>query len=624
MDTSPQHHFRFFDNLRVQLLIFVLLCLLPMLTLILLNAQQQRASAIDAAQEQTLLLTRSIAERNQTQIESTRDLLLTLSNVPILRNNEIERCNEMFTELLTQYDNYTNIGMMDSEGTVLCSGLPQVIGLNFQQDYWFQQVMKTESFQLGQYGVGQFTRRPVIPAGYPIYDEQGQLKGALSVTLALDWLGDYVSAEYIPAETTITIIDANNTVLVRYPEAEKWLGKTYLNTFVLEEIARQKEGSTEGVNSKGQERLYGFTSMNAGFLEAYIIVGTLKEVAYADVTASTQRNLFALALVGFMIIVMTWIGSNRLTRPVTHLVDAAERLTEGDLSTRVMVEGRIRELVRLASCFNRMADSIEKRVADRTAELQEANENLRQEIEIRQHVEQELQKNAERLKASNQALESFAYTASHDLQEPLRKIQTFSSRLRDKYGDVLGNDDYLQRILSASNRMRQLIRDLLAYSRVSSESKPFQAVDLNRIIREIQSDLEGQIERTGGTIQVAPLPTIHGDEVQMQLLFQNLIQNALKYHRPGVPPEVRIYATESRENSYSTHQIHVVDNGIGFEEKYAERIFGLFERLHGRSEYEGTGVGLAICWKIVEKHNGSIRAASQPGKGSQFIVTLPE
>ncbi|MBZ0306578.1 MAG: HAMP domain-containing protein, partial [Anaerolineae bacterium] len=419
------------------------------------------------------------------------------------------------------------------------------------------------------------------------------------------------------------IIDTQNTVLMRYPDADQWLGKTYLNSVVLEEISRSKEGSTEGINSNRQERLYGFTAMNTDFLEAYIIVGTLKKVAYADVTATTQRSLFALTLVSVMIVIMTWVGSNRLTRPVTHLVEAAERLTEGDLKTRVMVEGRIRELVQLASYFNRMADSIEKRVSDRTAQLREANETLQQEIETRQRVEQELQKNAEYLKASNQALESFAYTASHDLQEPLRKIQTFSSRLLDKYGDTLGEDDYLRRIQSASSRMQQLIQDLLMYSQVSSENKPFQPINLNRIIEEIQSDLETQIERTGGSLQVASLPTIQGDSTQIQLLFQNLIHNALKYHRPGVPPEVKIYATENQNNSHRVHQIHIVDNGIGFEEKYTERIFSLFERLHGRSEYEGTGVGLAICRKIVEKHNGSIQAASQPGTGSQFIVTLP-
>ncbi|MBZ0310047.1 MAG: hypothetical protein K8I82_28560, partial [Anaerolineae bacterium] len=154
MNTPHQYPFRFFDTLRVQLLLFVLLCLLPMLILILLNSQQQRTAAVENAQQQTLLLARAIAERNQTQIESTRDLLITLSSVPILINNNIERCDEMFVELLKQYENYTNIAMTDRNGTVLCSGLPEAVGFNFGQDHWFQQVMKTEDFQLGQYGLG--------------------------------------------------------------------------------------------------------------------------------------------------------------------------------------------------------------------------------------------------------------------------------------------------------------------------------------------------------------------------------------------------------------------------------------------------------------------------------------
>ena len=222
--------------------------------------------------------------------------------------------------------------------------------------------------------------------------------------------------------------------------------------------------------------------------------------------------------------------------------------------------------------------------------------------------------------------------ASHDLQEPLRKVQTFSDRLSTKYEAVLDEQglDYLARMSDAARRMQRLVNDLLAYSRVATKGDAFTPVDLDGVVHEVITDLETRIEETGARIEFADLPTIDAAPLQMQQLFQNLISNALKYHREEVPPVVKI-AGEVLENGSirpdgtptKTCRIVVVDNGVGFEEQYADRIFGIFQRLHGRGEYEGTGVGLAICQRIAERHGGSIVARSQPGEGSTFTVTLP-
>ncbi|MFP5211849.1 MAG: sensor histidine kinase, partial [Acidobacteriota bacterium] len=226
-----------------------------------------------------------------------------------------------------------------------------------------------------------------------------------------------------------------------------------------------------------------------------------------------------------------------------------------------------------------------------------------------------------KLEQSNKDLQDFAFVASHDLQEPLRKIQAFGERLMASYGNVLGDtgQDYIRRMQNAADRMQSLIVALLGYSRVTTKAQPSVPTDLNEVVREVLIDLETRIEQTRGSVEVGALPTIDADPNQMRQLFQNLIGNALKFHGDG-EPKVKVYGMPSSENTW---EIHVRDDGIGFDEKYVDRIFAPFQRLHGRNVYEGTGMGLAICRKIVERHGGTITARSRPDEGSTFIITLP-
>jgi signal transduction histidine kinase len=233
------------------------------------------------------------------------------------------------------------------------------------------------------------------------------------------------------------------------------------------------------------------------------------------------------------------------------------------------------------------------------------------------------------LERSNRELQEFASVASHDLQEPLRKIQAFGDRLRTKYEAILGEQgrDYLQRMQAAAGRMQSLIIDLLTFSRVATRAAPFLNVDLHRVIRGVLSDLESRLQQTGGRVEVGELPTLEADSTQMRQLLQNLIGNALKFHRPGALPIVRVHGRrldgEGPPGAASWCEIAVEDDGIGFDEKYLDRIFNVFQRLHGHGEYEGTGMGLAICRKIVQRHGGFLTAHSAPDQGATFLVTMP-
>ncbi len=330
-----------------------------------------------------------------------------------------------------------------------------------------------------------------------------------------------------------------------------------------------------------------------------------------------------------------------ITKPLQDLVGLMQKVSaHKDYSVRSST-GTYDELDSLAEGLNEMLTQIQSRDAELEqhrdhleSEVAIRTEQLQQELAERKRAEEDLKNFAARLEKSNKELEEFAYVASHDLQEPLRKVTAFGEQLKTKYGKELGEKagDYLERMQSAARRMQNLINNLLTYSRVTTKAQPFVPVDLGSVAQEVLSDLEVRIEQTNGRVDVGDLPTTDADPLQMRQLFQNLIGNALKFHRENEPPVVTIRSALITGSGTGGEQsgadgdlcrITVEDNGIGFEDKDADRVFGLFQRLHGRSEYEGTGIGLAICRKIVERHGGTITATSTPGQGATFIIGFP-
>lgn len=280
------------------------------------------------------------------------------------------------------------------------------------------------------------------------------------------------------------------------------------------------------------------------------------------------------------------------------LSDTIEEL-HGEVHRRREVEKALREA----------QITLEDRVAERTIDLERLNRDLRR---------------------SNQALEDFAYVASHDLQEPLRKIQVFAEMLEDTLTSEIaeGDREMLDRLIGAAGRMQRLVTDLLEYSRVSTKPQLFDEVDLSRTIDQVKIDLELRITETGARIETSNLPVVRGDPIQIYQLFQNLVLNSLKFRREGVTPRITISGIPERADEPSQsgqlHEIILEDNGMGFEAEFADRIFQPFQRLNPRHEYEGTGIGLTICRKIVERHDGTIHAEGRPGEGARFVMRFPK
>ncbi len=285
--------------------------------------------------------------------------------------------------------------------------------------------------------------------------------------------------------------------------------------------------------------------------------------------------------------------------------------------------------------YRALSAELEQQVNERTGELETSNEELAVSNEELVQANEELAEANRLFIQSNQNLEQFAFVASHDLQEPLRKIQSFGNLLQDQYGAQLGEGaDLLERMQSAANRMSVLIKDLLTFSRIANRRDTVELVFIRDVVNTVLNDLDLVITETNAQIIVTSMPKLHGDASQLGQLFLNLLSNALKFRQPDTPPIIRIsHQTVSSFDlpasikpshwAEAYHRFDISDNGIGFDPKYLDRIFQVFQRLHGRQHYTGTGIGLAICEKVVVNHGGAITATSQPGKGSTFSVYLP-
>lgn len=324
------------------------------------------------------------------------------------------------------------------------------------------------------------------------------------------------------------------------------------------------------------------------------------------------RMLLFIALFVVMSVNSYWLV-RKLVTPIDKLIKGTEIIGSGKLEYTVATEAND-EIGELSRSFDRMTASIRAITASR--------DELDREVGERNKAEAMLRKVMENLERSNRELEQFASIASHDLQEPLHKIMAFGELLKSRTRDSLGEQDrdYIDRMRNAAIRMRQLIDDLLMYSRVTTQGGPFEPVNLADVLADVISVFDHRLEKTSGEVTVGPLPLVIADRLQMGQLFQNLIGNALKFRKIDVAPAIRV---NGRLIGNGFAEIRVDDNGIGFDEKYLDRIFTLFQRLHGGNEFAGTGIGLALCRKIVERHGGTLTAQSMPGEGASFIVILP-
>ncbi|MBT3192176.1 MAG: HAMP domain-containing protein [Verrucomicrobia bacterium] len=378
------------------------------------------------------------------------------------------------------------------------------------------------------------------------------------------------------------------------------------------------------------------------------------EDSLQGVRDATRRSALTLVIVLLGALLLALLAATRLqsliSTPVLALARTARRVsTDSDYSRRAD-SGGSDEIQSLNAAFNEMLGVIQQRdrdlsneiavrckaedelrrhrdhlesiVAARTVELERANEDLRKEVGEHERAERLLRRTLSDLETTNSELERFAQVAAHDLQEPLRKMLAFSDRLCSTDESALDDQarDYLTRIMQSARQMQFLINDLLDFSRLARRKPVLRSVNLARVAENVLKELEQEIKAEAATISIGTLPTIEAEQPQMRQMLRHLISNAIKFRRAEIPPHVDIQA---QENDDDTVTLSVKDNGMGFEQKYEARIFEIFQRLHARHVYEGTGIGLAICKRIVDVHGGRISVQSTPEEGATFTITLP-
>lgn len=545
---------------------------------------------------------------------------------------------------LTARGGITDYFILDpATGEILVSTDESMIGRMREDKKYFQQGKVETYADRIEYSPAE--GETVMHISTPIHSNEGKLVGVLVGHVDLDELTRIMQDDPYSVSTQETyLINDAHLVITDPKNTERYYPQQLMISDGIDRCIQGQEGFGEYADYAGVS-VYGsyLWSEEWGFC-----VLTEVDQAIANQPILELRNLAIIgalvlsALVVFLSIVFARIS----TRPITDLLAGVQEIGKGNLQHHIP-PADIAEFQQLGQAVNEMAsnlflsyelnqrmfkevqdsrDSLEIQVQERTHELLQAqNATLNMLVDL-EEAQRDLARQAADLKRSNEELEQFAYIASHDLQEPLRMVASYLQLIERRFGEKLDapGKEFIHYAVDGATRMKDLINDLLEYSRVGTKGRPFEWVELNSVVGRVCANMQPTIEASQSVITVGDLPRVMADERQMVQLFQNLIANAIKFRGKDIPViQVSALTYMNPAEGREWCKISVRDNGIGIEPQYFERIFVIFQRLHTTAEYEGTGIGLAICKKIVERHLGRITVESEPGKGSLFEVSLP-
>ena len=601
---------KLFTSLRSRLILLVILTSIPGILVMVRSALDQRQQAIQSARQEIVYLEHMTSNMQTLLVDNVRSFLLVISHLPADIINDSSACSEILAHVVSEhFDYYSAFYIADLNGNIVCRPSEGHVPPDFNNCEHYQELKKAQDFIVSGYHICKETGKSVISIGYPVQRVGEEVSLVANVSLDVRWFSDFISNAGLPEGAEFLMLDENGTILTHYPEHDLWQGETIPEWSILPKLFTLKNGELIGTGLTKEETLYVISELEDTTGRVYVVLGIPTRVVFAEANQTLKENLYLFLIVEIIAIGLMWLlGDAIIVKQARTLVGVTRKLGEGDLNVRTGINYNSGELGELAQSFDAMASDLAAREEERA----------RNEFALKEY--------AAYLEQSNRELRDFTSIASHDMQEPLRKIQTFGELLQERSAASLDAQgvDYVNRMQNAAKRMSNLIHELLVYSRVTTKATQFDQVDLGQAARQALIDLEVQIEAAGAEVIVGDLPVIEANPVQMNQLMQNLISNAIKFHRHDQKPLVRVYSPQSPEDEANGMvEIRVQDNGIGIDEAFLERIFQPFQRLNVQTGTDGVGMGLTICRKIVEHHKGSIRAESSPDGGTTFIVRLP-
>jgi signal transduction histidine kinase len=603
-------------SVRARLLLLVLLAVIPALGLTLYTNLEERQLRKTQVQEQAMRLSRLVSADHERLIEDARQLLVTLAAFPAVRDRNRAACNTLFADLLARRSSYANLAVVDADGNVICTALPMTGQVYVGDRVYFQRALETRDFAIGEYQVGRVTGKATLNFGYPVLDDAGHVRAVVVAALDLAWLNQLASQAGLPPGSMLTVIDRNGTILSRYPDEGKWVGKLMPESLVLKAILTQQgNGTTEAPGTDGIPRLFSFAPFGgrAQSANAYVSVGIPAAVAFAGANQILARNLAALGLVAGLALAAAWVGGNLfIVRQIQALVRATKRVAAGELGVRTGLPQGQGELSQLAGAFDQMAESLER-----------AHERRLLEEELRRKNYQLEQQNLA-IQEANRLKTEFVSMVSHELRTPLTSIQGYAELLLEDEQIAEEQRESLTLVKKNSDRLLGLINDLLDLSRIEAGRVDLQrtSLDLARLILEVAGSLRPLIEAKRQRLRLElgdALPAVWADADRVTQILTNLISNAHKY----TLVEGSITVAAQRDDGFV--RVDVSDTGIGLSPEDQAQLFTKFFRAHDRSPRagSGTGLGLVITRLLVELHGGRITVSSAPGEGSTFSFSLP-
>lgn len=627
----------FFSSLRAQLMLLVLLPAVPVAVLMTHAAIDARENVASAARREMAALAEFAALHLDRAVRATKQQIGTLAEVSAVNGMEEPDCSAALAEVKRRSERYANLVVVTPDGGLRCSSVPLAVAPRYADREVVRRALDARDAVVGAPYIEGFASG--LPVALAMRDAAGAPRGVLITLLDLNWFAEPFGDERFRSEMVFALWDSRGRLMYRYPEPEKWVGKLLADTPLARAVLSAGDaGSAEVPGVDGVVRLHAFAAARkGGELALRISVGVSTAELYREADRQLRRSLAVLAAVSLVALAAAWLLSELVVRRrISALVDVAGRLAGGDLAARA-AENHGGETGQLARAFNRMAAALETQMTELRGSIaarKQAEDMLR---EMNTELEQRVTERTAQLSASNAELERFAYVASHDLQEPLRMVASYVQLLERRYRDKLDDEarEFIDFAVDGAVRMQGLINDLLQYSRVQARGKSFAPTDINQVLNAVRADLEVSIKECGAVVTHDRLPTVAADATQVRQLLQNLIGNAIKY-RGDESPRIHVAAQRIEDVAGDVALawpdtapaqgwlLSVRDNGIGIDPQYYERVFQLFQRLHTRQEYQGTGLGLALCKRIVERHGGAIWVRSQPGEGSVFYVALPD